>query len=92
MSKTGRFYIKSKSGKTWCVEPIDDTPIHKIWGDVDPVTGKLTGEYGMKDNYRGSITSDESIITKENGYDNIYWTKEGQDPISFIDALEKNQK
>jgi len=47
MSDTGRYYIKSfKTGKVYCVEPIDDTPDRKNWGDIDPITKKLTGNYG----------------------------------------------
>lgn len=37
------------------------------WGDVDPVTKKLTGNYGSK--YTGAVTKKESLITEENGFE-----------------------
>jgi len=39
------------------------------WGDIDPATKKVTGSYGNK--YKGAIKADESMITKENGFENI---------------------
>lgn len=89
MSKTGRFYVKGESGKVYCVEPIDDTPVRKRWGDIDPASKKVTGEYGMDEENRSSIRSDESIITEENGYKDIYWLEPGTSPIDFINQLEK---
>jgi len=84
MSDTGRYYIKNlKNGKTYCVEPIDDTPARTEWGDIDPVTKKLTGNYGMK--HRGSIRSEDSIITEENGFKNIIMLEPGQNPMDFIE-------
>ena len=87
-AETGRFYIKSlKTGKTWCIEPIGDA--HIPWGDVNPSTKELEqGNYGQK--YKGSIDESESIITKENGYDKIYYTEIGESPISFIERMEKD--
>jgi len=33
MSNTGRYYVKSfKTGKVYCIEPIDDMQYRKIWG------------------------------------------------------------
>ena len=87
IEETGRYYIKSlKTGKTWCIEPIGDP--HTSWGDVNPATKELEkGNYGQK--YRGSIDEEESIITKENGYEKIYYTGIGCSPESFIENLEK---
>ena len=39
------------------------------WGDIDPATKKLTGSYGNKST--GAIDAEDSIITKENGFDEI---------------------
>lgn len=84
MSDTGRYYVKSlKTGKVYCVEPIDDTPDRQIWGDLDPASKKLTGKYGKK--HKGSIKSKDSIITEENGFKNIIDLKPGQNPLDFID-------
>ncbi len=87
MSVTGRFYVKTKDGRTFCVEPIDNSHGKaKIgWGDVDPVTKKLTGDYDGK--FVGSIHEDESIITKENGFRNISMLPAGVSPIGFIEQL-----
>jgi hypothetical protein len=86
MSETGRYYVTgSKSGKVYCVEPIGDA--HVVWGDVNPATKKIEGNYGEK--YQGSVTEKESIITAENGYKNIFHTAIGESPESFIENLEK---
>jgi hypothetical protein len=39
------------------------------WGDMDPVTGKITGSYGSK--YTGSIREENSMIIADNGFENI---------------------
>lgn len=84
--ETGRFYIKSeKTGKTYCIEPIGDP--HTKWGDFNPSTKQLEdSSYGKK--YKGSINEKESIITKENGYNNVYYTEVGESPISYIEKIE----
>lgn len=84
-SETGRFVVHSfKTGKTYYVEPVGDP--HTKWGDVDPATKKITGEYGDKN--RGSIDENESIITEENGFKNIVILPAGYSPISYIEELE----
>ena len=46
--KTGRFIVKSKvTGKKYYVEPIGNTH-PSDWGDLDPATKKMTGDYGDK--------------------------------------------
>lgn len=88
MSNTGRYYVKVK-GRTFCVEPIDNTEGkgRKQWGDVNPSTKKVEGDYGNK--YIGAIHEDDSIITEENGFTNISSLKPGQSPESFINDLLK---
>jgi hypothetical protein len=90
MSDTGRYYVKV-NGRTFCVEPIDNTLGNgrKKWGDIDPATKKVTGSYGDKN--IGAIHEDESIITKENGYDEIYELEPGVSPDSFINELIKKE-
>lgn len=87
MSKTGRYYVTTPEGRTFCVEPIDNSASHHAeWGDVDPASKKLmTGTYGEK--HRGSIHEDESIITKENGFKNIVVLPAGVSPMGYIDML-----
>lgn len=90
MSKTGRFYVITPDGRTFCVEPIDNSQGKgkERWGDIDPATKKLTGNYDGK--YVGSIHEDESIITEENGFKNIVTLPPGTSPMGYInDLVEK---
>lgn len=67
---TGRFVVQSKiTGITYFVEPIDKGKPNVLWGDVDPATKKLTGDYGNI--RRGAVKPEDSMITKENGFKNI---------------------
>lgn len=84
---TGRFIVKSlKTDKTYYIEPIDSNT-RSDWGDLDPVTKKMTGNYGTK--YKGSIKPEESMITKENGFDKIYTLGPGESPLSYIERIDK---
>lgn len=91
MSDSGRFYI-TRGGRTFCVEPIDNSEGKgkAKWGDLNPATGVIEGNYGSKN--RGSITEEESIITKENGYNDIHYTGVGVSPIKYIEWLVANEK
>jgi hypothetical protein len=91
MSDTGRFYVTTPEGRTFCVEPIDNKPHHAEWGDVDPASKKLmTGTYGEK--FRGSVHEDDSIITKENGFKNIVMLPAGTSPMGYIDMILAKEK
>jgi len=83
---TGRFIVKSlKTGRIYYVEPIDNN--NRVdWGDLDPVTKKMTGSYGTK--YKGSIKPEESMITKENGFDKIHTLEPGESPFSYIERID----
>lgn len=86
MSKTGRYYVTTKEGRTFCIEPIDNSGAHHSkWGDIDPASKKVTGDYGEK--HRGSIHEDESIITKENGFKNIVMLPAGTSPEGYVAQL-----
>ena len=83
---SGRFIVTSKrTGKTYFVEAIGDP--HNIWGSIDQSTGKLMVKKGWK-RYKGSIESDESLITKENGFEKIHNLKAGESPLVYIDRLD----
>ena len=83
---TGRFLVKSlKSGKTYFVEAIGDP--HLEWGSLDPATKDLNNKKGWK-KYKGSIEENETLITKENGFDKIYELKPGENPLGFIEILD----
>lgn len=83
--ETGRFIVSSKrTGKTYAVEPIGYT--RTGWGDVNPATKKVEGEYG--DKYRGSIAKEDSLITEENGFINIRTLEPGTSPLHAIEVLD----
>lgn len=84
--KTGRFIVSSKiTGITYFVEPIDNGKPDVLWGDLDPATKKLTGDYGNK--AVGAVKEKESLITKENGCVNILTFKGS--PLGEIDRRDK---
>ena len=84
--ETGRFIVKSiKTGKSYFVEVIDGNE-RTNWGDVDPATKKMTGSYG--DKYKGSIRKEESMITKENGFDKIHTLGVGESPLDYINRID----
>jgi len=86
MSNTGRYYVKVDS-RTFCVEPIDNTlgKGRKHWGDVNPSTKEVEGNYG--DKYLGAIHEADSIITEENGYKDIITLEAGVSPEDYINKL-----
>ena len=91
MSDTGRqYFIDLKTGRKFVIETIDNSQGKgRDWGDIDPATKKVTGSYGNK--HIGSITDEESIITKENGFDKIYTTDIGESPYSLIEKILKKE-
>ena len=85
--KTGRFIVKSKiTGKKYYVEPIGNTHAAD-WGDLDPATKKMTGNYGER--YEGCVTEKESLITPENGFEKIELLGPGVSPLSEIDKRDR---
>lgn len=85
--ETGRFIVKSKrTGKEYYVEPLDNG-LRSEWGDLNPATKKLEGEYGTK--YKGSVSEKESLITKENGFNNIITLPPGVSPLEYIDKMDQ---
>ena len=83
---TGRFVVKSlRTGRTYYVETLDDGE-RNDWGDLDPVTKKMSGGYGLK--YKGSVRPEESLITKENGFDKIHILGPGESPLDYINRID----
>lgn len=80
MSTTGRYFVRDRqSGRVFCVEPInrrDQKLDDVIWtnGGIDAVRG-------------GAIREEDSIITPENGFQNIQYLPPGTSPDSFIEML-----
>jgi hypothetical protein len=84
---TGRFIVKSVvTGKTYFVEPIDDGQ-RTEWGDLNPATKKLEGDYGTK--HRGAVNEKDSMITRENGFENIVTLEPGVSPLDYINRIDK---
>ena len=62
MSNTGRYrVIDMKTGKWVTVEPVDDKKNRsRSWGDIDPATKTVNGNYGNK--YNGAVEEKDSIM------------------------------
>jgi hypothetical protein len=59
---TGRHMCVSfRTGKRYYIEAIEGKTVK--WGDLNPATGKVEGNYGGK--YRGAVSKDESIVNEE---------------------------
>lgn len=84
--ETGRFIVRSnKTGKIYFVETLDEGE-RTSWGDYNPTTKNFeTSNYGK---YKGSIKSEESMITKENGFDKIHVLMPGESPLEYIDRID----
>lgn len=85
--ETGRMIVTSlKTGKKYFIEAIG-SGYNEMFGDVDPVTKKMTGNYG--DKYTGSVRAEDSLITEENGFKNITTLKVGESPFDEIEERDK---
>lgn len=90
MSDTGRYYITDlKTGRKFCIEPLLDGE-HTNWGDLNPATKKVEGQYG--DKHIGAIDRKDTIITEENGFKDIIELEPGVSPEGYIEQLLKNEK
>ena len=86
--ETGRFIVKSMvTGKTYVVECIDKSGRSADWGEIDPATKTMTGNYGSK--YTGSVKPGDSMITEENGCINIELLEPGTSPYGEILKRDK---
>lgn len=52
------------------------------WGDINPATKKVEGDYGQK--YTGCVSEKESLITPENGFRLIETLEAGMSPLSVV--------
>ena len=80
---TGKFVVYGKNGKKYFVEPVGG---HAHWGDLNPATGKVEGSYGNK--YPGSVSEKDSVMTEENGFEDVVTLDPGESPLEYIDRLE----
>lgn len=85
--ETGRFIVKSLvTGKKYYVEPIGNG--HPAdWGDINPATKKVEGDYGQK--YTGCVSEKESLITPENGFKLIETLEAGMVAVFLLDEVLK---
>lgn len=82
---TGRHVVYSfRTGKRYYIEPIEKDVVK--WGDLNPATGKVEGNYGQK--YRGGIDEKDSMITQENGFKNIAMLPPGHSPMAEIERRD----
>ena len=86
---TGRFIVVStRTGITYFIEPIGNVKTN--WGDVQSYgTGVVTGSYGQK--YRGSVDKEDSLITDENGFENIKTLDPGISPLQYIHHIDSKR-
>lgn len=81
--ETGRYKIVSfKTGVEYFIEPIGSgRPAD--WGSYNPSTGNIENKKGHG-KYTGSVKIEESIITEENGFENVVLLGIGESPEGEI--------
>lgn len=85
--ETGREVVVFKeTGKKYYVEYVGKN--HTNWGDLNLATGKIEGSYGNKNS--GSIDEKDSLITKENGFEDIKYGKGS--PYHTIEQMHDEYK
>jgi len=84
--ESGRFVVHSpRTGRSYYIEPIGDS--HIKWGSVDPSSKGLMVKKGWK-KHTGSISEKESLITEENGFENIRTFEPGLSPLKAIEFID----
>ena len=84
--ETGRHIVYSiRTGRRYFVEPIGDGRMAD-WGSYNPSTGNVENKKGAG-KYSGSVTEKESLITKENGFEKIYFVERGS-PYGIIEDID----
>ena len=84
---TGREIITfTETGKRYYIEYVGSN--HTNWGDLNQATGNIEGSYG--DKHRGSIDAKDSMITKDNGFEDI---REGKgSPYYTVQKIHEEYK
>lgn len=70
-------------GKRFTVEPIE-TKRPPAWGDMRPDGTGISGNYGKK--HAGAVSPEASVVTEENGFENIVTLPAGQSPMDYINS------
>lgn len=81
-----RFYVITKSGRKFCVEPIGD--VRTDWGNV--TFGERKGMEKVSSKETNTINEENSVIKKENGFKNICTLAPGTSPFGYIDILDNS--
>jgi hypothetical protein len=85
--ETGREIVRYlETGKEYFIEYTEPRNFRSSWGDIDPASKTIQGSYG--DKFRGAIKAEDSLITKENGFDNIIEGKGGS-PYHAINQMHE---
>lgn len=86
--ETGRFLMKSRI--TVLGISLSQFIMGKLkkWGDLNPATGQIEGDYGSK--YKGAVPKKESLITQENGFVNIGYFKGS--PFGAIEVRDREHQ
>lgn len=82
----GRYYVVTKSGRKFCVEPIAERN-QKIDGPAFTNGGISGNGVKVEKSLGGAIRPEDSVITKENGYNRIFTLPAGHSPNGFIESL-----
>jgi hypothetical protein len=86
--ETGRFRVtSSKTGVSYYIEP-QGNGRPADWGSYNPSTGNIENKKGF-DKYTGSVLPHETIITEENGFENIDMIGVGTSVASEIDRRDE---
>lgn len=89
-SETGREIITFlETGKSYFIEWIQPKGYRTYWGSYNPSTGNIENKKGAG-KYTGGILESDSMITKENGFDNIIEGKGS--PYATIEAMHEKWK
>ena len=82
MSKSGRFIVHDmRTGRKFLVEPIIDKGIHYRIGGTN---GAFPSIAENSEKHKGAINRSESVITAENGFEEITNLKPGENPMDAI--------
>jgi hypothetical protein len=84
--ETGRHIVVSfRTGRKYYIEPIGNGRMAD-WGSYNPSTGNIENKKGTG-KYTGSVLPEESLITPENGFNDIQIVDCGS-PYSIIDKID----
>lgn len=83
---TGKeIYVSYRTGRKYYIEPIGSKR-PADWGSFNPSTGNIENKKGAG-KHIGSVTESESVITKENGFEDIHFV-EGGSPYWKINQID----